>query len=70
MSIRLFQTEQMLGYLAARIIGSGAAEEIWTQFEFIAEHCKRTKNNKLLMGVTRYEGKISVSDFRPQKSGC
>jgi hypothetical protein len=60
MSIQLFQIEQMPGYLAARFIGLGAAEEIWRQFEFIAEHCKRTKNNKLLMDVTRYEGKISV----------
>src|SRR5262249_9439087 len=44
----------------ARFIGSGAAEEIWRQFEFIAEHCKHTKNNKLLMDMTRYEGKISI----------
>jgi len=60
MSIQLFQVEQMRGYLAARFIGSGAAEDIWQEFEFIAEHCKRTKNNKLLMDVTRYEGKISL----------
>jgi hypothetical protein len=30
---------KMPDYLAARFIGSGVAEEVWRQFELIAEHC-------------------------------
>lgn len=59
MSFQL-QMEQMPGYLAARFIGSGVAEEAWRQFVSIAERCKRTKNNKLLIDITKAEGKLSV----------
>jgi hypothetical protein len=59
MSIRLFQIEQMPGYLVARFIGSGVAEDIWQEFEFIAKYCKRTKNNKLLIDGTRFNEKLS-----------
>jgi hypothetical protein len=69
MSIQL-QIEQMPGYLAARFTGAGAAEEIWRQFESIAEHCKRTKNKKILIDLTRAEGKISTLDkFQMGESG-
>src|SRR4030095_2979143 len=61
MSIQL-QMEQMPGYLAVRFIGAGVPEEIWRQFESIAEHCKRTKNNKLLIDATGAVGKVSVVD--------
>jgi hypothetical protein len=61
MSIQL-QMEQMPGYLAARFIGVGVPEEVWRQFESIAEHCKRTKNNKLLIDGTGAVGKVSVAD--------
>jgi hypothetical protein len=54
--------EQMPGYLAARFTGAGEAEEAWRQYELIAEHCKRTKNRKLLIDTTGAEGKISVTD--------
>jgi hypothetical protein len=54
MSIQL-QMEQMSGYLAARLIGSGALEEALQQIELIAEHCKLTDNNKLLMDATGVE---------------
>lgn len=48
MSFQL-QMEQMPGYLAAGFTGAGTAEEVWRQFELIAEECKRTKNKKLLI---------------------
>jgi hypothetical protein len=37
MSIRLFQMEQMSGYLAARVTGVGVAEEGLQQTELIEE---------------------------------
>jgi hypothetical protein len=64
MSFQL-QFEEMSGYLVAKFIGSGGliglsvAEEIWRQFELIAEHCKRTKNDKILIDTTRADGKVS-----------
>lgn len=62
MSIQLFQVEQMRGYLAAKYIGSGVAEDVWREFGFIAEYCKRTKNNKLLIDGTRFEEKLSITE--------
>ena len=59
MSVQL-EMEQMPGYLAARFIGSGVAEEVWRQFELIAEHCKRAKDHKLLIDITGAEGKLSI----------
>jgi hypothetical protein len=56
------QMGQMPGYLAARFIGAGVVEEVWRQFELIAEHCKLTKNNKLLIDSTGYDVKVSVGD--------
>jgi hypothetical protein len=61
MSLQL-QMEQMPGYLVARFTGAGVAEEGWRQFESIAEQCKRTKNNKLLIDGTRAEVKPSLVD--------
>ena len=60
MSIQL-QMEQMPDYLAARFIGSGVAEEVWRQFKLTAEHCKRAKDNKLLIDTTEFNLKISVT---------
>jgi hypothetical protein len=40
MSIQ-FQIKETPGYLAAKFTGAGATEEIWRQFELIAEACKR-----------------------------
>lgn len=59
MSIEL-QIEEMPGHLAARFIGSGGAEEVWRQFELIAEHCKRTKNNRLLIDITKAKGPLPL----------
>ena len=61
MSLQL-QMEEMPGYLAARFIGVGVAEEVWRQFELIAEHCKRAKGDKLLIDITEAEGSVSVID--------
>jgi hypothetical protein len=61
MSFQL-QMEQMPGYLAARFTGAGAPDEVWRQYELIAEHCDRTKNRKLLIDTTGAEAKISIVD--------
>jgi hypothetical protein len=62
MSIRLLQMEQMSGYLAARVAGVGAPGEVSELLESIAEHCKRTRNNKLLIDTTGFDLKISTLD--------
>ena len=54
------QMEQMPDYLAARFTGAGVPEEVWRQFESIAENCKRTKNNKVLIDTTKAAGEISL----------
>jgi hypothetical protein len=56
------QMEQMPGYLAAKFIGAGVPGEASEQFESIAEHCKRTKNDKLLIDTTGYDVKVSAID--------
>ena len=56
------KVEQMPGYLAARFIGVGVAEDVWRQFNFIAEHCNRTKNNKLLIDTAEAEFKVSLAE--------
>jgi len=61
MSVQL-QIEEMSGYLAARFIGEGAPEEVWRQFELIAEHCDRTNNNKLLVDATGAQGPLCLTD--------
>jgi len=61
MSIQL-QLEQMPDYLAARFTGVGVAEEVWRQFKFIAEHCRRAKGDKLLIDITGAEGEVSVTE--------
>jgi hypothetical protein len=59
MSVQL-KMEQMPGYLAARFIGSGVAEDVWRHFKLIAEHCKRAKGDKLLIDISEAVGKASV----------
>ena len=59
MSIKL-QIEETPGYLIAKFSGAGAPDEVWRQFELIAEHCERTKNHKLLIDTSRAEGEISI----------
>jgi len=48
------QMEQMSGYLAARFIGVAAPGEGLHQFELIAEHCKLTNNDRLLIDGTGF----------------
>jgi hypothetical protein len=57
------QMEQMPGYLAARFTGVAMPGEASRQFGLIAEHCKLTYNNKLLVDATGLEIiKPSVTD--------
>src|SRR5262245_21885201 len=53
MNIQL-KIEQMPSYLAARFTGMGAPGEGERQFESIAEHCKLTNNDKLLIDGTGF----------------
>ena len=61
MSIQL-QIEEMPDYLTARFIGAGTVEEIWRQFELIAERCKRANKLKLLLSVVEAYGGVSLID--------
>ena len=56
------QMEQMSGYLAARFIGVAAPGEGLQQFELIAEHCKLTNNDKLLIDTTGFDVKVTLAD--------
>jgi hypothetical protein len=48
------QMEQMSGYLVVRFIGVAAPGEGLQQFELIAEHCKLTNNDRLLIDGTGF----------------
>ena len=61
MSIQL-QIKENPDYLVARFTGAGSAEEIWRQFELIAEHCKRANKNKLLLDLMGAYGDASLAD--------
>ena len=61
MGIQL-QIEERPGYLVASFTGSGETEEIWRQFELIAEHCKRANKNKLLLNFVGAYADVSVAD--------
>ena len=61
MSVQL-QIEEMPGYLAARFVGEGNPDEVFQQFESIAEHCKRTNYKRLLIDFTAAQGKVSIVD--------
>ena len=59
MSVQL-QIEEMSGYLAARFVGEGVANDVLQQFAFIAEHCKRANFKRLLIDVTAAHNKNSI----------
>jgi hypothetical protein len=61
MSFQL-QLEERPGYLAAKFIGSGAAEEVWRQFELVAAHCQRAKVDKLLIDISEARGTLSLTE--------
>jgi hypothetical protein len=54
--------EQMPGYLAARFTGMGVPGAASQRFGSIAEHCRRTNNDKLLIDATGYKVKIYTAD--------
>jgi len=55
------QIEQGSGYLAARFIGAAEPSEGLRHFESIADHCRRTINNKLLIDITRFDVRLTVT---------
>ena len=61
MSFQL-QMEQMPGYLAARFIGTAIPGEASQQFGLIAEDCKLTNNDKLLIDTTGFDVKVTLVD--------
>lgn len=61
MSLQL-QIEEMPDHLVARFTGPGAPEEVWQQYESLAEHCKRANKNKLLLDFLEAHGEISFMD--------
>src|SRR5215468_2224840 len=62
MSIRLLHMEQMSGYLAVRFIGEGVPVEVSQPFDLIAEYCKRTRNNKILIDTRGFDSTPSTLD--------
>jgi len=52
----------MPGYLAASFTGMGPPGAASQRFKLIAEHCKRTNNDKLLIDATGFKVKISTAD--------
>jgi hypothetical protein len=61
MSVQL-RIDEMPGYLIVRFIGAGATEEVGWQFESLAEKCKNTKKNRLLLDFTEVPADISLVD--------
>jgi hypothetical protein len=61
MSVKL-QIDETPSYLKARFIGAGATEEVERQFELLAEKCKSTKKNRLLLDFTEIPADISLVD--------
>jgi hypothetical protein len=61
MSVQL-RIDEMPGYLIVRFIGAGATEEVGRQFESLAEKCKNTKKNRLLLDFTEVPADISLVD--------
>ena len=56
------QIEQMPGYLVAKFSGAGMAEDVWRQYDSLAEHCNRTNKDKLLIDITEAQAEISLWD--------
>jgi hypothetical protein len=61
MSVRL-QIEEMPGYLKATFNGATTTEEVGRQFESLAEKCRCTNKNKLLLDFTEVPADISLAD--------
>jgi len=61
MSIQ-FQIEETPDYLSVRVTGEGTADEVWRQYDSIAEHCNRANKNKLLVNYTEAYEELSLWD--------
>jgi protein tyrosine phosphatase (PTP) superfamily phosphohydrolase (DUF442 family) len=61
MSVQL-QIEEMPRYLKATFNGATTTEEVGWQFESLAEKCKCTNKNKLLLDFTGVPADISLVD--------
>jgi hypothetical protein len=57
-----FQIEETPDYLVARFKGASTTEEAGRQFELLAEKCKSTNKNKLLLDFTDVPADISIVD--------
>lgn len=51
------------GYLVARFTGAKTKEEAKQHFELLAEECKRTNKNKLLIDFTEVPADISLLEI-------
>ena len=56
------QIEEIPGYLKARFNGATTTEEAGQQFKLLAEKCKSTNKNKLLLDFTGVPADISLVD--------
>lgn len=56
------QMEQMSGYLVARFTGAGPLRDVSRQLKSLAEHCKLTNNDKLLIDTSGFEATIGFMD--------
>jgi hypothetical protein len=61
MSVQL-QIEEIPSYLKARFDGASTIEEAKQQFTLLAEKCKGTNKNKLLLDFTTVPANISLAD--------
>jgi hypothetical protein len=61
MSVK-FQFEEKPYYLVVRFVDAGSSEEVWMQFESIAERCKRMNINRPLFDFTAAYPKPSITD--------
>jgi len=65
MSVQL-QIEEMPGYLKATFNGATTTEEVGWQFESLAEKCKCTNKNKLLLVYKRRgRARVAVKGIAP-----
>jgi hypothetical protein len=61
MSMEL-QIEETPNYLAVKFTGAGMAEEVWRQYELIAERCNRANKNKLLLDFTEAQVEATLAE--------
>jgi hypothetical protein len=57
------QIDETPDYLEARFIGAGKTEKIEREFELLAEKCKLSNKNKLLLDLTGLPSDLSLVDI-------